>query len=53
MCCKSTDISQMSFHCGHIIAEAKGGKTIVSNLKPICNSSMGTTNMKDFMNSLK
>ena len=37
----------MSFHCGHIIAEAKGGETIVSNLKPICqncNSSMGTTN---------
>lgn len=56
MCCKSTDISQMSFHCGHIIAEANGGKTIVSNLKPICqncNSSMGITNMEDFMNSLK
>jgi len=56
MCCNSTDISQMSFNCGHIIAESNGGKTIVSNLKPICqncNSSMGTTDMNDFMKSLK
>ena len=55
-CCKSTDITQMSFNCGHIIAEANGGKTIVSNLKPICqncNSSMGTKNMNEFMLSLK
>jgi hypothetical protein len=56
MCCKSTDITQMSFNCGHIIAEVNGGDTIVSNLKPICqncNSSMGTKNMNDFMLSLK
>ena len=54
-CCKSTDITQTSFHCGHVIAESKGGKTIVSNLKPICqncNSSMGTKDMNDFMSSL-
>ena len=54
-CCKSTDISQTYFHCGHVIAESKGGKTIVSNLKPICqncNSSMGTKDMNDFMTSL-
>jgi 5-methylcytosine-specific restriction endonuclease McrA len=54
-CCKSTDITQTSFHCGHVIAESKGGKTIVSNLKPICqncNSSMGTKDMNDFMLSL-
>jgi 5-methylcytosine-specific restriction endonuclease McrA len=56
MCCKATDITQMSFNCGHIIAEANGGETIVSNLKPICqncNSSMGIKNMEDFMKSLK
>ena len=56
MCCNSTDITQMSFNCGHIVAEANGGDTIVSNLKPICqncNSSMGTKNMDDFMKSLK
>jgi hypothetical protein len=55
-CCNSTDITQMSFHCGHIIAEANGGKTIVSNLKPICqncNSSMGTKNMNNFMESFR
>jgi len=56
LCCKSTDITQLSFNCGHIIAESNGGKTIVSNLKPICqncNSSMGTKNMNDFMETLK
>jgi len=56
MCCNSTDITQMSFNCGHIVAEANGGDTIVSNLKPICqncNSSMGTKNMENFMKSLK
>jgi len=56
LCCKSTDITQLSFNCGHIIAEANGGNTIVSNLKPICqncNSSMGTKNMDEFMLSLK
>jgi 5-methylcytosine-specific restriction endonuclease McrA len=56
LCCKSTDITQLSFNCGHIIAEANGGDTIVSNLKPICqncNSSMGTKNMDEFMLSLK
>ena len=56
LCCKSTDITQLSFNCGHIIAEANGGNTIVSNLRPICqncNSSMGTKNMNDFMETLK
>ena len=56
LCCKSTDITQMSFHCGHVVAEANGGDLIVSNLKPICqncNSSMGTKNMNDFMDTFK
>ena len=56
LCCKTTDITQMSFNCGHIIAEANGGEVIVSNLKPICqncNSSMGTKNMDDFMKGFK
>jgi len=55
LCCKTTSITQLSFNCGHIIAEANNGKTIVSNLKPICqncNSSMGTQNMDDFMKLL-
>ncbi len=52
LCCKLTDIRQASFHCGHIIAEAAGGELKVDNLKPICqlcNSSMGTTNMDEFI----
>ena len=56
LCCKTTDITQLSFNCGHIIAEARGGELIVSNLKPICqncNSSMGTKNMDDFMKGFK
>ena len=55
VCCKSSYISQMSFHCGHIIAESKGGEMIVSNLRPICqncNSSMGNKNMEEFMKTL-
>jgi hypothetical protein len=56
LCCNTTDITQLSFHCGHVIAEAMGGETNVSNLRPICqncNSSMGTKNMNDFMKTLK
>ena len=51
MCCNVADITQMNFHCGHIIAEAKGGKVHVDNLLPICskcNRSMGTQNLKEF-----
>ena len=49
--CK-TKISQMTFECGHIEAESKGGLTNLENLRPICsscNKSMGTRNMHDFM----
>jgi 5-methylcytosine-specific restriction endonuclease McrA len=56
MCCKTTDITQLSFHCGHIVAEACGGNMCVDNLRPICqncNSSMGTMNMNDFMMTYK
>jgi len=55
-CCNKTDIVQMSFHTGHIIAEINGGKTVISNLMPICqncNSSMGRMNLYDFKATLK
>ena len=53
ICCRVTDITQLSFHCGHVIAERNGGQTTIDNLRPICqncNSSMGTMNMTDFVN---
>jgi hypothetical protein len=51
LCCKITDITQLKFHCGHIIAEANGGTLDIDNLMPICescNKSMRTNNMNDF-----
>jgi 5-methylcytosine-specific restriction endonuclease McrA len=54
VCCKTSEITLISFHAGHIIAESKGGKTDVSNLKPICqncNCSMGSMDMNEFEKS--
>lgn len=52
MCrCGSEMRYNKNYECGHIIAEAKGGATIESNLRPVCrtcNRSMGTTNMNEF-----
>jgi hypothetical protein len=51
VCCKTNFITQHNFHCGHVIAEANGGKVQVNNLRPICavcNNSMGTMSMKEF-----
>jgi hypothetical protein len=53
LCCKSVEIRQFSFECGHIIAASQGGQLTATNLKPVCktcNSSMHTENMDDFMN---
>ena len=55
LCCNLTDITQMKFHTGHIIAEACGGLTNIDNLKPICescNKSMKTKNMDEFQKQL-
>ena len=52
LCCKLIEITQLSFSCGHIIVESKGGELKLDNLKPIyqsCNSSMGTTNMDEYI----
>ena len=56
LCCKKIKISQMNFDCGHIVSEYDGGKAILENLRPICricNSSMQTENMNEFMERLK
>jgi len=49
--CNILDITQFDFHCGHVIAQANGGNTVIENLRPICytcNLSMKTTNMREF-----
>jgi len=51
--CWQMDITQMNFHCGHVVAEANGGKVSIDNLRPICascNLSMRTMNMHEFAN---
>ena len=55
-CCGLTDITQMSFHCGHVIADTQGGKVEIDNLRPICqncNSSMRAINMDTFKAALQ
>ena len=51
-CCRNTKFHIMdSWECGHIVPESKGGKTMLSNLKPICstcNKSMGDMNYHTF-----
>lgn len=52
MCCNNMSIEYGNFDCGHIVAESNGGETNLDNLRPICrlcNSSMGTKNMIEFM----
>jgi hypothetical protein len=51
LCCNLTDITQLKFHTGNIIAEVNGGDINIDNLRPICetcNKSMGTKNMDGF-----
>jgi hypothetical protein len=51
LCCEDNEIKMNSFQCGHIIAEACGGKLSIENLRPICsvcNQSMGSENMVEF-----
>lgn len=46
------DITDRSCVYGHVISEKDGGKTTLSNLRPVCmncNSSMGSKNMIEFV----
>jgi 5-methylcytosine-specific restriction endonuclease McrA len=52
LCCKKTTICNTEFHCGHVIAENKGGTQEITNLRPICaacNLSMGTMNIIEYV----
>ena len=49
--CRQESINIRSFHCGHVIADSKGGDMTINNLRPICapcNLSMGTQSMNEF-----
>ena len=49
--CNTALISQLNFHCGHVVAEANGGTISIDNLRPICkscNCSMKTNNLEDY-----
>ena len=52
-CCGVASIDKgIGWHCGHVEAEAEGGESDVSNLRPVCagcNLGMGTQNMMDYM----
>ncbi len=51
LCCKKEKIEFRNFHCGHVIAESKGGDLTIKNLRPICapcNLSMGAMSMNEF-----
>lgn len=51
--CKTAIVSQMNFHCSHIVPECAGGATNVDNLLALCascNLSMGKKNMIEFHN---
>lgn len=52
LCCQKHKIDVWNFHCGHVVAESKGGETNADNLRPICsqcNLSMKTMDMQAFM----
>lgn len=51
-CCKLEPITRANFHCGYVVAKKNNGSMRISNLRPICglcNSSLGTKNMINFM----
>jgi hypothetical protein len=48
----SNQVTVFNFQCGHLLAESKGGPTVLENLRPICsrcNQSMGTMHMDQWL----
>ena len=49
--CRKEKITNRNFHCGHVLAESRGGDVNIKNLRPICaacNGSMATQSMNEF-----
>lgn len=50
------EIDKMDFECGHVMAEVRGGITVLKNLRPVChmcNTSMGSKNLLKFKQELE
>ena len=55
-CTNKISQGKNGFHCGHIVSEFNGGKTIIENLRPVCfncNIIMGTTNWPEYEKKVK
>lgn len=55
VCPCGTAITEVENHCGHVTARAKGGKTSVDNLRPICascNLRMKTRNLNIYFTEM-
>jgi hypothetical protein len=51
-CCRTTEIEESNFECGHVISKKNGGPITLDNLRPVCgqcNKSMGAISMDDFI----
>jgi len=48
LCCELQIITQLAFHCGHIIPESKGGLTHINNILPICATCNHSMSDKEF-----
>jgi len=51
-CCRTSEIEESNFDCGHVISRNNKGPISLENLRPICgqcNRSMGTQNMDEFI----
>jgi hypothetical protein len=55
-CCQKEIEKGVNFVCGHVIPRARGGKSVLDNLEPICNEcniDMKTMDMKEYIKNVK
>lgn len=51
-CCRTSQIEESNFECGHVISRKNGGEISLLNLRPVCsqcNKSMGARDMDKFI----
>lgn len=55
-CCQQREINSFNFECGHRVSLARGGKTQLSNLRPlclVCIRAMGTSDLDAFVKQFR